>query len=196
MHFLPWNEINKLFFLVLYHALRDVFGLAEHPTKEEKAFWFGRCLRRKRAENWWQIPGGRGQKITLLKCHFPFVYPRLTLGFSIHWLVDPLLIPPEDLSSTIVCQLFSFSRIFCFWFIITRNCSLKSKKKKSISFCCTAKWISYTCMYIYSFLDSFPWNVFNWFNTPNESRVFILSVSHSALWSLGLFVYSILGLPR
>ena len=81
---------------------------------------------------------------------------------------------------------FSFSYINVYWSIVAFQCC--------VSFYCTAKWISYTCTYIPSFLGFLPIQVTieHWVECPVlYSRFPLLSIldissvqlhSHSTLW--------------
>ena len=57
------------------------------------------------------------------------------------------------------------------------------KRLSSISFCCAAKWISYTSTYIHSYLDSFPMQVITeyWIEFPSRSLLVVYFMYSSKL---------------
>ena len=80
MHFLPWNEIYKLFFLVLHHALRDVFGLAcSTLQKKRKPFGLADASEGKGLKiddrSWWER-----SEDNLAGVLFSFYLPQTSLG--------------------------------------------------------------------------------------------------------------------
>lgn len=93
---LEWDL--KTFLLALHHIQGVLWGWLTPAKGQRKAIWFGRCFRRERAGKWWQVSGGKDQKISLLRCYYPCVYTETSLGL-LHSLVlfDPHLIPLEGL---------------------------------------------------------------------------------------------------
>lgn len=90
-----------------------------HLSIEEAAFGVAQWQIRQGWETGSKLTAGKAPVLFMLKCS-SLCLSRSSLGL-IHF--TGLLGPLEGLSSTIFCQLFSFSGILYFWFIIT-NCSL------------------------------------------------------------------------
>lgn len=80
----PMSFINFYLGFVLHRG----YCLAYTYSIGEEAIWFHRYIRRENSEIDGRLATGRSQKIPKLTCRYPYVYPKLNLYFSTHWLFD------------------------------------------------------------------------------------------------------------